>query len=109
MAVSARGPRSAGVVAHSDHGSPYTSLLDGAYAKQSGIDLSTGSVGDPWDNALAETFFASLEKELPPPGTTRYPRTGADADPLVYRMLLQHQEAALKPPLPHTNRTRTTT
>ena len=42
----------------------YTSLLDGAYAKQSGIDLSTGSVGDPWDNALAETFPASLEKEL---------------------------------------------
>jgi putative transposase len=34
------------------------------YAKQSGIDLSMGSVGDPWDNALAETFFASLEKEL---------------------------------------------
>jgi Integrase core domain len=23
-----------------------------------------GSVGDPWDNAMAETFFASLEKEL---------------------------------------------
>lgn len=36
----------------------------GAYAKQSGIDLSMGSIGDPWDNALAETFFASLEKEL---------------------------------------------
>ena len=64
MAVSARGPRSAGVVAHSDHGSQYTSLVYGAYAKQSGIDLSMGSVGDPWDNALAETFFASLEKEL---------------------------------------------
>ena len=47
-----------------DHGSQYTSLLDGAYAKQSGIDLSTGSVGDPRDNALAETFPASLEKEL---------------------------------------------
>ena len=23
-----------------------------------------GSIGDPWDNAMAETFFASLEKEL---------------------------------------------
>ena len=63
MAVSNRGP-AAGVVAHSDHGSQYTSLVYGAYAKQSGIDLSMGSVGDPWDNALAETFFASLEKEL---------------------------------------------
>ena len=64
MAVSQRGDRSAGVVAHSDHGSQYTSVVYGAYAKQSGIDLSMGSIGDPWDNALAESFFASLEKEL---------------------------------------------
>jgi putative transposase len=64
MAVSSRGPGSAGVIAHSDHGSQYTSLVYGSYAKQSGIDLSMGSIGDPWDNALAETFFASLEKEL---------------------------------------------
>ena len=63
MAVSSRGGV-AGVVAHSDHGSQYTSLAYGAYAKQSGIDLSMGSVGDPWDNAVAESFFASLEKEL---------------------------------------------
>ena len=54
----------AGVIAHSDHGSQYTSLAYGSHAKESGIDLSMGSVGDPWDNALAETFFASLEKEL---------------------------------------------
>lgn len=64
MAVGSRGDAAAGVVAHSDHGSQYTSLVYGAYAKQSGIDLSMGSIGDPWDNALAETFFASLEKEL---------------------------------------------
>lgn len=64
MAVSVRGGDAAGVVAHSDHGSQYTSLVYGTYAKQSGIDLSMGSIGDPWDNALAETFFASLTKEL---------------------------------------------
>ena len=63
MAVAARRPEER-LVAHSDHGSQYTSLVYGAYAKQSGIDLSMGSIGDPWDNALAETFFASLEKEL---------------------------------------------
>lgn len=63
MAVAQRGT-TAGVVAHSDHGSQYTSLAYGTYAKSSGIDLSMGSIGDPWDNALAETFFASLEKEL---------------------------------------------
>jgi putative transposase len=64
MAVSVRGDQAAGVVAHSDHGSQYVSLAYGAYAKQSGIDLSMGSIGDPWDNAVAESFFASLEKEL---------------------------------------------
>lgn len=63
MAVTARRPNDR-LVAHSDHGSQYTSLVYGAYAKQSAIDLSMGSIGDPWDNALAETFFASLEKEL---------------------------------------------
>ena len=64
MAVTARGAEAAGVVAHSDHGSQYVSLAYGTYAKQSGIDLSMGSIGDPWDNAVAETFFASLTKEL---------------------------------------------
>jgi len=63
MAVTQRNTTT-GLVAHSDHGSQYTSLLYGTYAKGSGIDLSMGSIGDPWDNAVAETFFASLEKEL---------------------------------------------
>jgi transposase InsO family protein len=58
MAVTVRGGDAAGVVAHSDHGSQDTSLVYGAYAKQSGIDLSMGSIGDPWDNAVAESFFA---------------------------------------------------
>lgn len=62
MAVANRRP--ANVIAHSDHGTQYTSLAYGTYAKTSGIDLSMGSVGDPWDNAVAETFFASLQKEL---------------------------------------------
>jgi putative transposase len=63
MAVTQRNTTT-GLVAHSDHGSQYTSLLYGTYAKASGIALSMGSIGDPWDNAVAETFFASLEKEL---------------------------------------------
>jgi len=63
MAVAQR-KAAPGLVAHSDHGSQYTSLAYGTYAKTSGIDLSMGSIGDPWDNAVAETFFASLEKEL---------------------------------------------
>lgn len=64
MAVHQHGPTSAGVTAHSDHGSQYASLEYGRIAKLAGIALSMGSVGDPWDNAVAETFFASLETEL---------------------------------------------
>jgi putative transposase len=64
MAVTARGAQCAGVVAHSDQGSQYPSLRYGRYAKGPQIELSMGSIGDPWDNAMAETFFASLEKEL---------------------------------------------
>ena len=52
MAVTARGGNAAGVVAHSDHGSQYTSLVYGSYAKQSGIDLSMGSIGDPFDTQV---------------------------------------------------------
>ena len=64
LGMAAHTRETAGVIAHSDHGSQYTSLAYGSHAKESGIDLSMGSVGNPWDNALAETFFASLEKEL---------------------------------------------
>lgn len=63
MAVTRRQVAS-GLVAHSDHGAQYVSLVYGTDAKASGIDLSMGSVGDPWDDAVAETFFASLDQEL---------------------------------------------
>lgn len=53
-----------GLVHHSDHGSQYTSLAFGHRCQQAGIALSMGSVGDAYDNALCESFFASLETEL---------------------------------------------
>lgn len=64
MAVHQRGSASEGVIAHSDHGSQYTGVAYGRIAKLAGVALSMGTVGDPWDNAVAETFFASLETEL---------------------------------------------
>jgi putative transposase len=97
MAVTIRGGEAAGVVAHSDHGSQYTSLVYGAYAKQSGIDLSMGSIGDPYDNAVAESFFASLEKELLRRERFRDPRAGQTQDLLVHRMLLQPPPQTLQP------------
>ena len=52
------------VIHHTDHGSQYTSLAFGLRCKEAGILLSMGSVGDCYDNALCESFFASLECEL---------------------------------------------
>jgi len=63
MAVWNRRP-APGLVHHSDHGCQYTSLAFGRRCRQSGIALSMGSVGDCYDNALAESFFATLECEL---------------------------------------------
>lgn len=53
-----------GLIHHSDHGSQYTSLAFGQRLRESGIAASMGSVGDCYDNAMAESFFATLETEL---------------------------------------------
>src|ERR1700728_5416638 len=52
------------VVHHSDRGSQYTSVAFGARCKEAGVRPSTGSVGDAYDNAMGERFFATLECEL---------------------------------------------
>jgi putative transposase len=62
MAVRQRRP--AGVVHHSDQGSQYTSIAYGNRCREAGVRPSTGSVGDGYDNALCESFFATLEREL---------------------------------------------
>ena len=52
------------VIHHSDQGSQYTSIEFGLRCKKLGVRPSMGSVGDAFDNAMAESFFASLECEL---------------------------------------------
>ena len=52
------------VVHHSDQGSQYTSIAFGKRCREMGVRPSTGSVGDCYDNAMAESFFATLECEL---------------------------------------------
>ncbi len=54
----------AGLIHHSDHGSQYTSTVFGQRCQEAGIIPSMGTVGDAYDNALAESFFATLECEL---------------------------------------------
>ncbi|MDQ6770525.1 MAG: IS3 family transposase [Gemmatimonadota bacterium] len=53
-----------GVIHHSDHGSQYTSLAFGQRCEALGVRPSRGTVGDCYDNALCESFFATLECEL---------------------------------------------
>jgi putative transposase len=53
-----------GLVHHSDQGCQYTSLAFGRRLRDSGIVASMGSVGDCFDNAVTESFFATLECEL---------------------------------------------
>jgi putative transposase len=63
MATSRRRP-SEGLIHHSDRGTQYTSIAFGLRCREAGIVLSMGSTGDAYDNAMAESFFATLETEL---------------------------------------------
>jgi putative transposase len=62
MAVAQRRPTT--VIHHSDQGCQYTSITFGLRCREAGIRPSMGSVGDAYDNALCESFFATLECEL---------------------------------------------
>ena len=62
MALITRRPVS--VIHHSDQGSQYTSVAFGKRCEEMGVKPSMGTVGDAYDNAMAESFFASLECEL---------------------------------------------
>lgn len=62
MAVTQRRPER--VIHHSDQGSQYTSIAFGLRCKHANVRPSMGSVGDAYDNAMCESFFATLECEL---------------------------------------------
>jgi putative transposase len=62
MALVTRRPKD--VIHHSDQGSQYTSIAFGHRCREAGVRPSMGSVGDAYDNAMCESFFATLECEL---------------------------------------------
>jgi len=62
-AVAARDP-GPGVIFHSDRGCQYTSAAFASLANDHDVMLSHGRTGQCWDNALAESFFASIKGEL---------------------------------------------
>jgi putative transposase len=77
MAIAQRQPHD--VIHHSDQGCQYTAVGFGRRCREAGVRPSMGSVGDCFDNALCESFFATLECELLDRVTFRTPteaRTG---------------------------------
>ena len=62
MAIFRRRPQD--VIHHSDQGCQYTSIEFGRRCREKGVRPSMGSVGDCFDNAMCESFFATLECEL---------------------------------------------
>jgi len=63
MALGRRGDVS-GLIHHSDRGSQYCSHAFQSALLRNGIDCSMSRKGNCWDNAVAESFFATLKKEL---------------------------------------------
>ncbi len=82
MAITQRRPEE--VIHHSDHGSQYTSLAFGKRCGEMGVRPSMGSVGDAYDNAMAESFFATLECELL---NRRRFRTQVEARHAIFRFI----------------------
>jgi putative transposase len=64
MAIWRRRPPKDTTVAHSDHGSQYTSWAFGRRLRTAGLLGSMGSIGDCFDNSVAESFFGTLQLEL---------------------------------------------
>ena len=82
MAVAQRRPQS--VIHHSDQGTQYTSIAFGLRCREAGVRPSMGSVGDCYDNAMCESFFATLECELL--DRRRFP-THAEAKLAIFRFI----------------------
>ena len=82
MALSQR--RGQGVIHHSDQGTQYTSIAFGQRCQDAGVVPSMGSAGDCFDNALCESFFATLECELL---DRRRFRTHAEARTAIFEFL----------------------
>lgn len=64
MAIWRRQPPEHTTIAHSDHGSQYTSWAFGRRLRSAGLLGSMGTIGDCFDNSVAESFFGSLQLEL---------------------------------------------
>ncbi|WP_327381707.1 MULTISPECIES: IS3 family transposase [unclassified Streptomyces] len=78
------------VIFHSDRGCQYTSQQFASLAAEFGVRLSVGRTGQCWDNALTETFFATIKRELL--GTTAWPSRAA-----VHTAIFEYIESWFNP------------
>jgi putative transposase len=98
--------RAKDVIHHSDQGSQYTSIEFGKRCREAGVRPSMGSVGDAYDNAMAESFFATLECELLDRRRFRTQAEARNGSLRVHRGLLQSAPPALVARLPVARRVR---
>ena len=63
MAIDSRGPAAGGII-HGDHGTQFTSWTFTERARKAGLLPSLGSIGDPYDNAVTESFWGRMQTEL---------------------------------------------
>ncbi len=88
MALGPRRP-AAGLVHHSDRGCQYTSLAFGRRLQAAGLVPSMSRVANCWDNAVAESFFATLKGEIRRPPSVAHAGSGPPCHLRLYRRLLQ--------------------
>ena len=104
MALAQRRPEA--VIHHSDRGCQYTSYAFGKRCREAGVMPSMGSTGDAYDNAMAESFFATLEARSVEPAPVSEPGRGADGHLPVARGMVQSASAPLGSRLPVTHQLR---
>ncbi len=102
MAVTTRGGDAAGVVAHSDHGSQYTSLVYGTYAKQSGIDLSRARSATPGTTPWPRAASACSARSTTNSDTKRRP--SRPNDEVSTETGYFHGINKIEQPIPHLDR-----
>jgi len=104
MAVDRRRP-GPGLIHHSDHGSQYTAVIFGQRCQQLGIDISMGSIGDCYDNAVCEAFHATLKRELvhrrPWPTRAELKTAVFDYIEAFYNTRRRHSTIAYRSPAEH--------
>ena len=100
MALTQRRPEA--VVHHSDRGCQYTSYAFGKRCRDAGVMPSMGSIGDAYDNAMAESFFRHARARSAQPATVPQPGRSADGDLPVAGGLVQSAPSPLGPRLSFT-------